>query len=178
MHLVEYRLKQQARVVGVLSLKYADDTVLFLEHNYRAACHLKWLLVCFEKLSGMKISYHKSDLTSINLNEEESRNYSRIFCCKLGTFPFKYLRVPLLHYDKLKREDIQKIAGWKGRLLSYGARLTLLRACLANIPIYLMSVIKFPKWVIEMINSQMSNFFWNDQEDRHKYHLSNWYSLA
>jgi hypothetical protein len=24
----------------------------------------------------------------------------------------------------------------------------------------------------------MSNFFWNDQESAHKYHLSNWYSLC
>jgi hypothetical protein len=137
---------------GVLNLQYTDDTLLFLDHSYRVACHLKWLLVCFERLSGMKINYHKSDLTPINLDEEESQNYSRIFCCKLENSPFKYLGVPL-HYNKLRREDIQplvdkiikRIASWKGRLLSYGARLTLLRACLASIPIYPMSVIKFPK---------------------------------
>jgi hypothetical protein len=78
-------------------------------------------------------------------------------------FPFKYLEVPL-HYDKLRKEDTQplvdkiiiRVARWKGRLLSYGARLALLRACLAIIPIYLMSVIKFPKWAIEAINSHMA----------------------
>jgi hypothetical protein len=64
--------------------------------------------MCFENLSGMKINYHKSDLTPINLNEEESQNYSRIFCYKLGEFPFKYLGVPL-HYDKLRKEDIQPL---------------------------------------------------------------------
>jgi hypothetical protein len=73
---------------GVISLQYADDSLLFLEHNYKVVGHLKWLLVCFEKLSGMKINYHNSDLTPINLDEEESQNYSRIFCCKLGEFPF------------------------------------------------------------------------------------------
>jgi hypothetical protein len=56
---------------GIISLQYADDTLLFLEHNYTVACHLKWLLVCFKKLSGMKINYHKSDPTPINLHEEE-----------------------------------------------------------------------------------------------------------
>jgi hypothetical protein len=91
-----------------VSLQYADNTLLFLEHNYIAASHLKWLLMCFEKLSGVKINYHKSDLTPINLNEEESQNYSRIFWCKLGEFPFKYLGVPL-HYDKLSKEDIQHL---------------------------------------------------------------------
>jgi hypothetical protein len=109
-------------------------------------------MILFEKLSGMRINYHKSNLTRINLTEEEVQEYVKIFCCKIGNFPFTYLGVPL-HHDKLRREDIQpiidkitrRILGWKGKLLSYGARLTLLKACLSNIPIYLMSIIKFSK---------------------------------
>jgi hypothetical protein len=38
-------------------------------------------------------------------------------------------------------------------LLSYEARLLLLKTCLASITIYLMSVIKFLRWAIETINS-------------------------
>jgi hypothetical protein len=137
---------------GVLSLQYADDTLLFLDHDYRAACHLKWLLVYFENLSSMKINYSKSDLTTINLGEEESNKYDKFFCYKVEKFPFKYLGV-FQHYKKLRREDIQpivdkiikRISGWKSKILSYEARLTLLRACLASIPIYLMSVVRFPR---------------------------------
>jgi hypothetical protein len=58
------------------------------------------------------------------------------------------------------------------------ARLLLIKACLVGIPIYLMSVIKLPKWAIKAINSQIANFFWNDQESSHKYHLSNIQSLT
>jgi hypothetical protein len=39
---------------------------------------------------------------------------------------------------------------------------------------YLLSVIKFPKWAINMINSQMSHFLWNDNESARKCHLANW----
>ena len=53
---------------------------------------------------------------------------------------------------------IKRIAGWKGRLLAYGERLTLINSCLASIPTYLMYIIKFPKWAIKLINSQMSHF--------------------
>jgi hypothetical protein len=73
---------------------------------------------------------------------------------------------------------INKIPGWKGRLLSYKARLILLTTCLASIPIYLISVIQFPKWAIKAINSQMDNIFWNDQDNNQKYHLSNFQSLT
>jgi hypothetical protein len=68
-------------------------------------------------------------------------------------------------------KTINRIPGWQGRLLSYGAKLALLKACLASIPIYLLSVIKFSKWTIEAINSQMANFFWDDSEKKHKYHF-------
>jgi hypothetical protein len=47
---------------GVLSLQYAGDTLIFLSHNIRAACHLKWLMTCFEKISAMRINFHKSNL--------------------------------------------------------------------------------------------------------------------
>jgi hypothetical protein len=159
--------------------------MLFLKHNLISAGHLKWIMVCFEQLSKMKINYNKSDLVPVNLDEEEILQYARIFCCKMRSFPFKYLGVPL-HYEKLRSEDIQpivdkvlnRIPGWKGRLLSYGARLVLFRSCLASIPIYLMSLIRFPKWAIETINSHLANFFWDDTGDKHKYHISNWQSLA
>jgi hypothetical protein len=35
-----------------------------------------------------------------------------------------------------------------------------------------MSVIKFPKWTIEAINSQIAHFFWDKQGA--KFHLANW----
>jgi hypothetical protein len=52
---------------GVISLQYAGDMMLFLKHDYHYDCHLKWLLICFGELSGMKIKYNKSYLVPINL---------------------------------------------------------------------------------------------------------------
>lgn len=149
------------------------------------AIHFKWLLTCYEQLPGMKINYDKSDLLTLGLSEEETNCFARIFCCNIGSFPIKYLEVPL-HHSRLRREDIQpivdklmnRIAGWKGRLLSNAAKLTLIQSCLASIPIYLLSIIKFPNWAIKSINSNMANFLWNDSEGKHKYHLANWQSLA
>jgi hypothetical protein len=69
---------------------------------------------------------------------------------------------------------IKRIAGWRGRLLSYAGRPVLLKAYLASIPIYLLSIIKFPKWAIKIMNSHMGHFLWNNTEDKHKYHLASW----
>jgi hypothetical protein len=35
---------------GVINLQYYDDTVIFLNHDVEAACHLKWIMVCFEQI--------------------------------------------------------------------------------------------------------------------------------
>jgi hypothetical protein len=134
---------------GVISLQYADDTIPFLEKNIDMSRHLKWLLTCFEQMSGMRINYHKSDLLTINIVEEEANLFAQIFGCKISDFPFTYLGVSL-HFSKLRRENLQpildkimkRIAGWMGKLLSYKGRLILLQSCIASIPMYLLSFLK------------------------------------
>jgi hypothetical protein len=58
--------------------------------------------------------------------------------------------------------------------LAYNSRLVLVKSCLANIPVYLLSFIKFPKWVIRLIESQMGHCLWNNDGDCPRYHLANW----
>jgi hypothetical protein len=53
---------------GVVCLEYADDTLLFFENNTKVATNLKWVLTCFEQISGMRINYHESELIAINLD--------------------------------------------------------------------------------------------------------------
>jgi hypothetical protein len=44
--------------------------------------------------------------------------------------------------------------------------------------VYLLSFIKFPKWAIKIISSHMVNCLWNDNADKHKWHLANWESVS
>lgn len=137
---------------GVVSLQYADDTILFSSIEENHLRNLKGTLAWFEKISGMRINFHKSELIPMNLDEEDTHRIAHIFGCPVGDLPIKYLGIPL-HHDKLRREDIQplidkilrRIEGWKGKLLSQAARIVLIKTCLASIPVYLLSFIKFPK---------------------------------
>jgi hypothetical protein len=140
---------------GVVSLQYADDTLIFLEKDEGNGVNLKWTLTCFEQISGMKINYHKSELMAINIEQGEMQPYLDIFQCVAGAFPMKYLGIPL-HFEKLRREDLQplidsllsRMAGWRGKLLSSKEKRILIQTCLASIPIYLLSLFKFPKWAL------------------------------
>jgi len=47
---------------GLSILQYADDTILFLEHNLEQAHIMKLILCAFEQLSGLKINFHKGEI--------------------------------------------------------------------------------------------------------------------
>lgn len=78
-----------------------------------------------EQVFGMSANFHKSELVSMNLEPDEAHRLANIFSCPLGSFPLKYLEVPL-HFESLCREDVQplvdkilkRIARWRGKLLS------------------------------------------------------------
>jgi hypothetical protein len=73
---------------GLSILQYADDTLLFLDHDLAKASNLKLLLLAFELVSGLKINYHKSELFCFGQAENEEDNYICLFGCKRGT-PFQ-----------------------------------------------------------------------------------------
>jgi hypothetical protein len=47
---------------GVSHLQYADDTVILIQNTQLGITNLKFLLICCELLSGMKINFHKSEV--------------------------------------------------------------------------------------------------------------------
>jgi hypothetical protein len=64
---------------GVISLQYADDTILFLKSDEDTAYNMKWILPHFEKMSGMRINYHKSELIPMDLEDHEKQGMLEVF---------------------------------------------------------------------------------------------------
>jgi hypothetical protein len=50
---------------GVAILQYADDTVLCITHDPEKAVNLKLLLYLFERMSGLKINFLKSEVFTV-----------------------------------------------------------------------------------------------------------------
>jgi hypothetical protein len=42
---------------GVTHLQYADDKVFLIEHDEESVLIVKFILYCFEAMSGLKINY-------------------------------------------------------------------------------------------------------------------------
>jgi len=100
------RAKQDGQILGLVPhlvdggisiLQYADDTIIFMEHNFEQAKNMKLLLTMFEQLFGLKINFHKSELFYFGAAKGVQQDYMNIFGCNVGEAPFTYLGIPL-HY--------------------------------------------------------------------------------
>ena len=158
---------------GLSILQYADDTILFMDHNLEQAQNIKNILCAFEQLSDLKINFHKSEIFYFGEAKNYENYYMEQFGCNSGNFPIRYLGIPI-HYRKLSNNDWVKIqerfeqclSSWKGKNLSTGGRLTLINLVLSNLPIYMMSFFEIPKAVCKKLDYSRSRFFW--QSDEHK----------
>lgn len=74
--------------------------------------------------------------------------------------------------DLMSKFD-KRISGWRGRLLSFGGKITLLKSVLNALPIHALSVIKPPNKLIHHLEKTMAAFLWNSKE-RHRKHWISW----
>ena len=89
---------------GLSVLQYADDTVIFMDNDLERAKNMKLLLFAFEQLSRLKINFHKSELFCYGAANANQLKYTQIFGCNVGSFPFRYLGIPM-HHRKLMNKD-------------------------------------------------------------------------
>ena len=73
-----------------------------------------------------------------------------------------------LHFRNVRRVDLQplidkinnRLAGWKGRLLSKAGRETLVKAVLSAQPIYHLTIFPAQKWLLKRIDKLRRSFLW------------------
>ena len=166
---------------GVSILQYADDTILFMEHDVATARNMKLVLCLFKQLSGMKINFQKSELFCFGKAKEEQVTYKQLFGCAICSLQFSYLGIPI-HHRKLSNKEWKcieerfekKLSCWKGKLLSYGGRLTLINSVLTSMPMFPLSFLEIPVGVRKRLDFYRSHFFWQCDEIKRKYRLSRW----
>ena len=76
-------------------MQYADDTVLIVDGDPDSIKNLKFLLYCFEWMSGLKINYHKSELFTFGMDEADQQVAANMLNCNIGKMPMKYLAFPI-----------------------------------------------------------------------------------
>jgi hypothetical protein len=102
---------------GLSILQYADDTVLFLDHDLEQAKNLKLLLCAFEQLSGLKINFHNSEIFCYGAAKEMQDIYTDLFGCNAGEYPFTYLGNQCIIDNSLIHNGVKWKSGFKRNYL-------------------------------------------------------------
>jgi hypothetical protein len=56
---------------------------------------LKAMLKYFATSTGLHVNYQKSNIYPVNVSDEKMDNHAKTFNCKIGSFPFTYLGLPM-----------------------------------------------------------------------------------
>src|SRR6185437_1188964 len=144
------RAKADGQIRGVIPhlvddelsiFQYADDTIIFLDHDLEQAKNMKLLLCAFEQLSELKINFYKSEIFCYGHAKEMEDEYTTLFGCNAGEYPFRYLGIPMHHrqllnfeWHKVEERIKKKLSCWKAKYLSYGGRLVHLNSVLSSLP--------------------------------------------
>jgi hypothetical protein len=170
---------------GVVVLQYTDDTIICLKHDIKGARNMKLLLYMYGLMAGLIINFSKSEVITISDEDNWDGKYADIFNVQVGTFPIKYLGVPVsssrLHvcdWMPLIDKSMKKLDIWKGRTMSIAGKSTLISSSLNNAPIYHMSIYLLRKTILGRLDKIRRTFFWQGGFTKRKYHLIKWTKIC
>lgn len=138
-------------------------------------------MLCFEAVSGLRVSFFKSEFIGIKVNEDRLQLLADLLGSKAGDIPNTYFGLPLcngvasksLLFLVLERLE-KRLSLWKKYYLSFGGRITLIKAALANLPIYFISIFKCPVEVIKCMEKLQKDFLWHGNEKKMTFHSIKW----
>ncbi|XP_038708538.1 uncharacterized protein LOC120003588 [Tripterygium wilfordii] len=152
----------------ITHLAFADD-ILLVARGDRSSVHiLHQQLLHFNSVSGLEINARKSSIYFGGVGGETKHRILQATGFSEGSFPFKYLGVPLSphrllvsQFSPLLEKLEMAIQSWLGKHLSYAGRLELLKSVLQGMVQFWIGIFPMPEQVIKKITGLCRNFFWS-----------------
>ncbi|KAE8806001.1 retrotransposon unclassified [Hordeum vulgare] len=82
--------------LGVSLLQYLDDTIIMVEGSDDDISNLKFLLLCFQQMPGLKINLNRSAVMVLGYPPTAAESIADRFNCQLGSFPCHTRGSPLV----------------------------------------------------------------------------------
>ncbi|KAL0310468.1 UNVERIFIED_CONTAM: hypothetical protein Scaly_2925500 [Sesamum calycinum] len=157
----------RCKELGIVNLCFADDLLLFCKADPQSVTVLHRILQEFKDLAGLQANAQKSQVLLSKTTDPMKQQILNILGFPQGTFPVRYLGVPLIT-SKLSLEDCTplllkidaRISGWNQLQLTYAGRTQLIKSILSSIHQHWCSVFILPKGVLKAIEAKLRNFLW------------------
>ncbi|XP_055814563.1 uncharacterized protein LOC129884258 [Solanum dulcamara] len=167
-------------------LAYADDMIMFTSADMVSLQRIMRILRKYEQTSGQKINMNKS---AVYMHNKVAGDISIIVEIVTGMnrreFPFMYLGCPIYHcrrkkefFNTLTLKIMNRLQGWKGKMLSFGGRAILIKHVLQSMPIHMLSAVNPPIGIIRQIHKMFAQFFWSNTIGGRSRHWVSWNKMC
>ena len=133
------------------------------------------ILRSFEIVSGLRISYAKSQLGAIGQSDQWIRSAADLLNCGPLQLPFCYLGLPIgvnprrkVVWEPIINKFEARLNKWRQRSISMAGRITLINVVLTALPLFYMSFFRTPSAVINKLISIQRRFLWGDNQEGRK----------
>ncbi|KAJ9541740.1 hypothetical protein OSB04_028246 [Centaurea solstitialis] len=154
--------------LGITHLCFADDLFVFSRGDVESVGILKKALELFSVKSGLSPNMHKSDVFFGNVPDDDKAAILNCLPFRQGTFPIRYLGVPLspvalkvADYGGMIAKVTDRIRNWKSKFLSFAGRRQLVISVLQSLQLYWMAVYVFPSVVVHQLEALFRDFLWS-----------------
>jgi hypothetical protein len=159
--------------------QFVDDTMLMDTPTLKESLTIKQVLHDFSEASGMCVNEEKSNIFFFNTPQLIQHHLTGLLGFQLSNLPSKYLGFPLTKNSLKKNvwEDLlenmaKKLGNWSFYSLNIASRLILIKSVLQEIPIYHLSVIAAPKYILRVIRNLQREFLWGSSKNKKKMGIS------
>ena len=110
------------------------------------------------------------------VTDTEALRVSHLLNCSLGSFPLKYLGLPISS-DKLLAKDFaptmakvgNRVMPWRGRYKTQARKVALINSCLSSLPMFVMGFYLLTNGTHAGFDKHRGAFNWNAADNKHKY---------
>jgi len=133
----DFHFHPKCSSLGISHLAFANDILLLCRCDLASVNILFQQLQVFGRMSRLVINANKSSIFFSGVGEVAKHDILQYTSFSEGSFPFKYLEVPLSPYRLLANQYYPLlyklepcIHSWMGKHMSYASRLELIRSVL------------------------------------------------
>ncbi|XP_058751132.1 uncharacterized protein LOC131624182 [Vicia villosa] len=166
-------------------LQLFDDMLLIGNSDWQQVQALKEVLRGFKLISGLGVNFHKSHLIGINLNYHFVYAAANFLNCRVQSNSFDFLgfHLGVIHkliswWESLLKKLKDRLGSWRGRILSLGGRISLIKSVLSSLAIFQLSFFKALSRIIKEIERIHSNFLWGNNASKRKIVWIKWEYLC